>query len=149
MKLIPTLINENFFNTENGEFYFGNHEYIGAGITYGEVRKLKGKIDGFFENMEMGIQNLAFYEKEIDGHFYQVSFHFSLGKLDQVYITFEDGKQLTEMRVWKELKRIKQDNHTRYLHERMVFKERKYKWGKLYAFYSEKVNLGQINISYQ
>ena len=66
-----------FINLESGEIYFGNQEFIGLKSTFDQVKKMNGTIDHSFENLEMGIQNLSFFDKEIEGNFYQISLHFS------------------------------------------------------------------------
>lgn len=53
-------------NLKTGTLYFGNKEYITAKTTFEEVLKMNETIDNSFENLEMGIQNIAFNCKNTD-----------------------------------------------------------------------------------
>ncbi|MCZ4243597.1 hypothetical protein [Pedobacter punctiformis] len=140
---------KDLINTEIGELYFGNQEYISAKTTFEELKNMKGTIDHSFEALETGIQNLSFFNKEIDGKSYMISVHFDFQKLVMIFIRFDDGKQLIESPLWNQMKPLKKDNHTKHLHKKMFTKEKKYDWGKLHAFYSPKTNLGMIDITYK
>lgn len=135
----------NLINTENGELYFGNQEYIGIKTTFEQVRKMKGTIDSSFENTEMGIQNLAFLNKEIEGDFYNISVHFHFGKLSMVFIEFKDGKQLLELPAWKEMKFLKQYSNPK----KTQMKTKNYYWGSLFANYNAALNSGNVNLRYK
>lgn len=136
----------NIINLENGELNFGNQEYIGFKTTFQEVLKMNGAIDFKFENLKMGIQNLAFFNKKIEGNFYQISVHFNFGKLSAIYVIFEDGKQLLETALWNHLKQIKTNKNSK---KGDISKSKNFDWGSIFASYAEKVNLGQFHISYK
>lgn len=135
-----------FINLESGEIYFGNQEFIGLKSTFDQVKKMNGTIDHSFENLEMGIQNLSFFDKEIEGNFYQISLHFSFRKLRMICVNFRDGQQLLETELWQNLKQLKTNKHTK---KGDVSKAKKFDWGKFQAFYTAKINFGQYHISYK
>jgi hypothetical protein len=131
---------------KTGVLYFGNKEFITAKTTFEEMLKMKGTIDHSDENLETGIQSLAFYNKEIDGNFYQISVHFIFGKLHMIFVKFKDGIQVTETNFWDILKRDKTNKHSK---KGNISKSKNFDWGRVFAFYALKVNLGQFHISYK
>ncbi|MDV7697983.1 hypothetical protein N6B72_13740 [Chryseobacterium soli] len=136
---------QNLINTENGELHFGNQYYISAKTTLEDIREMEETFDQFFENLEMGIQNLAFFNKEIEGNFYQISVHFNFGKLSTVVIQFKNGKQILELSVWKEMKLLKQFSNPK----KTQMKSKNYHWGSVFGSYTVNLNFGNMNLSYK
>lgn len=63
-----------------------------------------------------------------------------------IFMGFEDGKKLLETSLWGHLKQIKTNKHAK---KGDLSKRKNFDWGSTYAFYSEKENLGQLNVSYK
>ena len=132
-------------NLKNGELYFGNQEFISAKTTYDEILNMKGKIDDSIEIEKMGIRSLHFFNKEIEGNFYQISIRFDFEKLSMFFIEFKDGKQLLELPAWKEMKFLKQYSNP----TKTQMKTKNYHWGSLFASYNVALNSGNMKLRYR
>jgi hypothetical protein len=124
-----------FINLKTGVLNFVNKVFISAKTTFEEILKMKGTIDCSFENTEMGIQNLSFFNKEIEGDFYNISVHFNFGKLSVIFVIFEDGKQLLETALWSHLKQIKTNKHSK---KGDISKRKNFDWGSITHFILQK-----------